>query len=427
MAEHLGGAPRCWRAAFSRVRPVAVALFLVLPALPAAAPADDEPKQETSGAEKQETPGVDKRPGVEKKEPSAPKKKVSMRSPDDGWFDMSEFLDTSYGFVPILWPITEPAIGFGGCAALAFIGKSSTDTRAGFDQPNITGVAGIGTDNGTWGAAAMDSRYWMDNQLQTLVEPFGASINLDFYGIGKDNVLMDHPLTYNLAPVGGIVRAKYRIHRSRTWAGLGYMWMTTGVSFDAPEETPGLPDFHRDSKVGGLTPSLTFDSRDSIFTPSSGTYLEGGGSFYTKWLGGDADFQSAYVVAMQYVPIHRDFVLGVRGDATFSFGRQPFYMRPYVDMRGVPAMAYQGEHAAKLEAELRWQFWKRLSLVGFAGEGIAWVDLDRFDRQRTVTTGGTGFRYELARKYKLHMGVDVAFGPDGAAVYLQFGSAWMRP
>jgi hypothetical protein len=173
------------------------------------------------------------------------------------------------------------------------------------------------------------------------------------------------------------------------------MWMTTGVSFDAPEETPGLPDYHGDSRVGGLTPSLTFDSRDSIFTPSSGTYLEGGASFYGKWLGGDADFQSAYVVAMQYVSIHRKLVLGVRGDANFSFGRQPFYMRPYIDMRGVPAMQYQGEHAAKLEAELRWQFWKRFSLVGSSAR-IAWIDLDRFSRQRTVTAGRTGFRYELA-------------------------------
>ncbi len=82
---------------------------------------------------------------------------------------------------------------------------------------------------------------------------------------------------------------------------------------------------------------------------------------------------------------------------------------------------------ATLQAELRWQFWKRFSLVGFAGEGIASIDLDRFDRQRTVSAGGTGFRYELARKYNLHVGVDVAFGPDGTAFYLQFGSAWMRP
>ena len=34
---------------------------------------------------------------------------------------------------------------------------------------------------------------------------------------------------------------------------------------------------------------------------------------------------------------------------------------------------------------------------------------------------------ELARKYKLHAGVDVAFGPDGPAFYVQVGSAWFRP
>jgi hypothetical protein len=80
-----------------------------------------------------------------------------------------------------------------------------------------------------------------------------------------------------------------------------------------------------------------------------------------------------------------------------------------------------------VEAELRYQFWKRFSLVGFAGTGAAWIDLDNFERTNSVTTGGGGFRYELARRYKLHMGIDVAFGPDGPAFYVQFGSAWFRP
>jgi hypothetical protein len=58
---------------------------------------------------------------------------------------------------------------------------------------------------------------------------------------------------------------------------------------------------------------------------------------------------------------------------------------------------------------------------------VAWTDLEGFENEQTVTTGGGGFRYELARRYKLHMGVDVAFGPDGPAFYVQFGSAWFRP
>jgi hypothetical protein len=32
-------------------------------------------------------------------------------------------------------------------------------------------------------------------------------------------------------------------------------------------------------------------------------------------------------------------------------------------------------------------------------------------------TGGVGFRYELARDYGLHAGLDVAFGPDSAAIH----------
>jgi hypothetical protein len=68
---------------------------------------------------------------------------------------------------------------------------------------------------------------------------------------------------------------------------------------------------------------------------------------------------------------------------------------------------------AKVEAELRDQFWKRFNLVGFAGTGAAWIDLDAFERTGTVTTGGGGFRYELARRYKLHMGSTSRSAPTG--------------
>lgn len=90
-------------------------------------------------------------------------------------------------------------------------------------------------------------------------------------------------------------------------------------------------------------------------------------------------------------------------------------------------MRYQGQEMAQLEGELRWQFWKRFSLVGFVGGGTVWNAFERFENTKSVLTGGTGFRYELARRYGLHMGVDVAFGPDDPAVYIQVGSAWARP
>ena len=104
---------------------------------------------------------------------------------------------------------------------------------------------------------AGDMRHWLDDRLQTLVGVVRASVNLDFYGIGKDNVLNDHPVSYTLEPVVGLVRAKYRLGNSKYWAGLGYALASTEVTFDAPSTTPGLPDIQQESRVGGLAPTLS--------------------------------------------------------------------------------------------------------------------------------------------------------------------------
>jgi hypothetical protein len=39
---------------------------------------------------------------------------------------------------------------------------------------------------------------------------------------------------------------------------------------------------------------------------------------------------------------------------------------------------------------------------------------------------GGGFRYLMARKLHMHVGIDVARGPEDTAVYLQMGHAWAR-
>ena len=359
--------------------------------------------------------------------PKATNAPSKFRSPEDGWFDVSGFLEEKYGFLPLVTPITEPAVGYGAAGGLMFLSKPIPQAEAGLGRPNITVVGGLGTANGTWGALAGDLRYWLDDHLQTLVGLVYASANLDFYGIGNNPALAANPLDYNLEPKGGTVQAKYRFGDTRIWAGLSYAFSATRVTFDEPPGTPGVPVFQHESNVGGLTPSLTFDTRDNIFTPNRGTYLEASGGFFSPAFGSDENFQRARLIAMQFVPLGSKLFLGVRGESAASFGDEPFYLRPFISLRGTPMLRYQGEEIAQIETELRWQFWKRFSLVGFVGGGAAWNHFERFDATQTVVTGGTGFRYEIARAYGIHMGLDVAFGPDNTAVYFQVGSAWARP
>lgn len=130
---------------------------------------------------------------------------------------------------------------------------------------------------------------------------------------------------------------------------------------------------------------------------------------------------------MHFRPLSQSLFLGVRGSVKTSSDGTPFFLRPYVALRGVQALRYQGEKAAEVETELRWQVHPRLSLVGFGGAGRARSDGVLRDRDKDVTAAGAGFRYLLARKHGLHMGVDVARGPDKPAIYVVFGNAWLRP
>jgi outer membrane protein assembly factor BamA len=345
-----------------------------------------------------------------------------FKSPDDGWIDLSGFMASRYGFLPVASPITEPAVGLGLAAGLAFMSAPVASGR-----PNITAIGGLGTENGTKGAFAGDIRYWLDHRVQTIVKVVYASVNLDFYGIGHDSVLADNPLRYNLEPAGASFEVKGRVGGSAVWIGASYAYAHTGVRFDAPEGTPGRPDTSRTSREGGVSPSLTVDTRDNMFTPIRGTYVEGRADIFSTSLGGDDDFQRLRVVGMQFVPLKRQVFLGIRGEAAATFGDAPFYLRPFIYQRGIPAMRYQGDHFVQIETEVRWQYWKRNSADAFAGGGKTWTGSNSRERSDQAAAGGLGFRYELARAYGIHVGADFAYGPAGHAFYIQIGSAWARP
>jgi hypothetical protein len=348
-------------------------------------------------------------------------------SEEDGWVDMSNFIASRFGFLPFAVPITEPAVGYGALGGIAFLTAPSLGERAGFARPNITAVGGLGTQNGTWGAFAGDMRHWLDDRLQTLVGAVSTSVNLDFYGLGEDGEVGSRSIEYNLEARGAMVQAKYRIASTRGWLGLNYAFFPTTVTFASVADTSAIPDHSKDSDLGCLIPILSYDSRNNLFTPTAGTYAEVSARLFSEAFGSDFESQVARLTAMQYIPLGRVLDFGVRLDASASSCDTPFYLLPFVDLRGVPMLRYQGQEIAQIEAELRWQCWKRFSLVGFGGAGAASNEVAGTTGTTTVASGGGGFRYELARKYGIHAGVDVGFGPEETAIYIQVGSAWMKP
>ena len=345
--------------------------------------------------------------------------------PEDGWFDMGQFLDTGHGFIPLAAPVTEPAFGYGLGGGLVFIRKNEPLPTGVYRRPNMLVVGGLGTNDGTWATFAAHVGSWKDDRIQTFVAALYASAELDFFGIGEGQ-LNDHPVPYDLSPGGGVAQARYRIGRSPALAGLGYAYASVKVTVDAPSAPPEMQPL-RYSRVGGLLPTFVYDSRDNVFTPLRGSYTSADVQVFRTWLGSSSNFERIQLNGIHHLPISQSVFLGTRVVAAFSFDDVPFYARPFVHLRGAPVLRYMGKNAGSIEAEGRWQFWHRISVDGFAGVGTAWNQFARFDAQQNVVTGGGGFRYEIARRYGLHLGLDAAFGPIPPTLYFVFGNPWFHP
>jgi hypothetical protein len=344
--------------------------------------------------------------------------------PTDGQFDTSEWMLNRRGVLPVPIIITEPAVGYGGGAALLWFHKSKADrekTEAGETlgfPPSVTAVFGLGTENGTWAAGGGHFASLRDDTIRIQGGGGYASMNLTFY---SDDV----PVDFNI--VGGLVTAdaRFRIKQTPLFLGASYRFAAVSATRKGDPLTPlPLPPSLGDD-IGGIGLVAQYDSRDNIFSPVTGQNLEVMGIFNAKGLGGGSNWQMLDYDLRSYHLLHPRFALGVRLGGGSTWGDVPFYALPYVNLRGIPALRYQGDSAGEGEFELTWRVWKRWSLVGFFGAGWTYSGAGTSDTDNgPFPAGGGGFRYLLARQAGMQVGIDVARGPEDTAFYIQVGGAW---
>lgn len=350
--------------------------------------------------------------------------------PRDGQLDLSEWLLDHRGFLPVPIIITEPAIGYGGGLALAFFTESLRDAakKAGdsghMTPPDIFAVGAAATDNGTRGAAAGGQWTFLDDRFRYRGGIAKMQLNLDFYGIGGQLPVPAPKIGYSLEGIASFQQAMMRLGASNTFVGLRWIYLDLEPSLDTPIGDAGLLPRQMAQTSSGLGLTLEHDSRDNIFTPNSGWLGELATTFYDQRFGSDNDFQAYRAHAFHYTPLRDDLTLGLRGDVRLARGDVPFYQLPFIDLRGIPAARFQDSNVTVVEAELRYDFDVRWSVVVFAGSGRAWGERVGFSDADKPWSGGFGLRYLIARRLGLYVGVDVARSTVDQAFYIQVGNAW---
>jgi hypothetical protein len=288
-------------------------------------------------------------------------------------------------------------------------------------------VGAFATENGTKGGFAADASRWMDGRLRTLVGVGTGRVNLDFYGLGTDASSVDQKVRYSLEFTGGVGQVNWQLAPKSPWAaGVRYVYADVEPKLRDDPVFAGLVD-RTHVKVSAPTAVLEYDTRDNIFTPTRGIYSETSLLVSRESLGSSDDFERFQQVLMGWTTLPNRLTLGARGNYAWSSSGTPFFLRPFVQLRGVPAMRFQGEKTASIEGEGRWQFDDRWSAVAFVGTGIAQTRREDFSANEKVASGGVGFRYKLARKFGMDVGMDVAHSPGTTAIYLVVGNAWFRP
>ena len=339
--------------------------------------------------------------------------------PEDGALDVSEWLESG-GFFPIPLVITEPAVDNGLGLAGVFI--HGGDAEAGI-APDLTGAAAAYTGNESTLFAAFHQGNYLADDLRYTGAIGQASLNLDFFRGGSDA-----GFGFNFDGFFTLHNARYRLGESNAFAGLRWQYLDSTVSFrgrglvDPAFSLPG-----EKVRMSGLGPVLSYDSRDNIFTPEDGVNARLLLSVDSEAWGSDFEFSKLDLSVFGFHPIGERWHLSGKFDFEHVFGNAPFFAEPFVDLRGIPAVRYQGEAIVDGEFEVRREITDRWSLLGFAGLGIAGgKKFENFDQDGILAAGGAGFRYLVARKLNLHVGLDVARGPEDTVVYLQFGHAWQR-
>ncbi len=184
------------------------------------------------------------------------------------------------------------------------------------------------------------------------------------------------------------------------------------------EETALLPaGYDLQDSLGstsvGAEFAFTIDSRDNVLNASRGTLLEFTQGLYGNFLGGTNAFQlSKFDLRRYYTTPGGVFAFNV-------FGRYGWNDTPVQELstlggaellRGYQEGRFRDRLAVFAQAEYRWQAWKRLGLVGFAGTGEVASGLPELNFKDLKYTVGGGLRILIIPSENLNLRIDYAFG-----------------
>ncbi len=270
---------------------------------------------------------------------------------------------------------------------------------------------------------------WDENRNALNVVPNYYKFPDKFYGIGRE-VSVDNEEDYTSENIGLDLDFSRQVWRN--WrVGASYRLMKHRLTEIAPDGqlASGTINGTQNTWLSGLGPVVSLDSRDNIWAPDRGWWLQASARFAGTDLGSDYTTQEYTLDLRGYWTVGTDLVLAGQYLTTRLEGDPPFFVMPRLGgdsaLRGYRGGLYMDKTRALTRLELRRTgLWGRLGVVAFAGAGDVAPSPEKLTLASELWSAGFGFRYMLDEKERVNLRMDFGFGNGDSGFYLSPGEAF---
>ncbi|MDX2190353.1 MAG: BamA/TamA family outer membrane protein [Bacteroidota bacterium] len=328
--------------------------------------------------------------------------------------------------LPVIYYAPETRLGLGAAAAFVFrIFNSDTLSRRSNIQPYL-----IYTVNKQILSSIGYTLFFKEEKLRTEGEFAYYYFPEFYYGIGNNLPLSNQDtITYSWIRVYN--KSLYKITNG-IFSGLVYEYVNM---FDLKRNTGNTldktkPTGFEGSRISGIGPAVTYDTRDNVLNASKGMYLDLTALVYHTYTGSAYDFQKVKIDLRYFTTVwvkHRH-VLAFQAYGVFVPGNAPFkhlaQLGGDVITRGYYAGRYRNTYFMAFQAEYRLPIWRFIGIVSFAGAGSTASNMSQFENNTIWPSYGGGLRIRISKKDNINIRLDYGVGNGSDGYYINIAEAF---
>lgn len=322
--------------------------------------------------------------------------------------------------IPVAFYLPETRVGVGlvGMATWRFKNEPLNT------PPSQTRVGFIYTQNRQLVAYQDWRMYFNREKWITFGEVGYYRYNYFFHDIGPEKPNEDHEELFDEAFF------RVRVHFMRRWFKGFYLgpniWFddfdilkldSSGILFN--QQITGI----RGGRVSNIGLISNYDTRDNIFFPRKGFFIESQFQWFTRFLGSDYEYTRFTVNAARYLGTNYGHVIGIQALVDFISGDPPFNYMALLGGHRLMRGYYEGKYrdrnmmGAQVEYRAPLLLWK-FGLVAFAGTGMVADRVRNFDVKNLLYSYGGGVRFMFSRKEQIQLRVDYGRGKNTSGLYI---------